>query len=639
MLSGFAESTQYYLKWRNPVNITVLNSTDDDFAPAWNRFENMLYFNSNREGISKFYKCNFIDSTQFDNVEILKCELNETANNVSFITFFADDRAYISTFRMNITRPFFNIFETILTRNGWSAPLPLNNFISDFNTLHPTISPDGNMLVVSSDINSKQHKTDLFISYKNENGIWGDMEPMTALNTEGNEITPQFSSNDTLFLASDGQGGPGGFDLFYSTRRRNGSWTRPNPLTELNTAYDESDFTALPNNRAVFTSNRPGSKGGLDLYLTSSYLTEYKIAPERMLEISIATQIMTLRSSDEFNYEYMPLVTAVMSNASQSVLDTIFTRRQPMEQPFSINALYINTANIIGQRLYENPGSKLVIHYNILETDDKNIKLPNAENIANRAIDFFVNKWNVPRNNISLVKHLKKLSGAELSAYPMIYFDSDKPALLKYAEIGDRKIDIDPPFSDIFVKIKPAENLAAWTTTLYTNKVKTNYLRTSEKAGDQFSISLTDYADMLRDADSLTIRVAALNRFSDTITKELHFDLTHSETKKRRVRTIDGIKYEQIYLFIPEEQPSEVANYISDITRKISESAEFSKSLTVQFFSASGQKRAMAYTELLKEKMNLPYLHINIEQVPYKDELPFRRSFAPFIIRIMIEKI
>jgi hypothetical protein len=402
-----SNAQQLFLKWTNPTNLSILNSAKNDFAPAWNKFEKTLYFNSNRDGKSKFYKSLLIDSNSFDKPNLIKGELNETGENVSFIAFFAEDRAYISTFRMNTFRPFFNIFETVLTREGWSAPLPVSNFIADFNTLHPTVSPDGNMLVVASDKNSKEHKTNLFISYKNENSIWGDLEPLTTLNTEGNEITPHFSSNDTLFLASDGQGGPGGFDLFYSIRRRNGNWTKPNPLTELNTAYDESDFTALPGNYAVFASNRPGSHGGFDLYLTNSYLTEYKIAPERMLEISIATQIMTLRTSDEFNYEFMPLTNAILSNASNVMLDSISTRRENIEPQYDINDIYINFLNIIGKRLAESPNSKLIIHFNILETDDKNIKLPDTKDLARRTMDFFIAEWYVNSINIEVKKHFK----------------------------------------------------------------------------------------------------------------------------------------------------------------------------------------------------------------------------------------
>ncbi len=634
-----ATGQQLYLKWTNPTNLTILNSTADDFAPSWNRYEKALYFNSTRDDLSKFYKSIPVDSNTFDKPVLVKGEINETGNNVSYITFFSEDKAYLTSFKMNTFRPYFNIFETILTREGWSTPLQVKNFIKEKNMLHPTVSPNGTMLVIVSDMNSEEQKTDLFISYKDDNGNWSDLEAMQSLNTEGNEITPHFATDDTLFLASDGQGGPGGFDLFYSVRRPDGTWTKPNPLHDLNTAYDESDLAMLEGNFAVFASNRPGSRGGLDLYLTSWYLSEYKIAPERMLEISIATQIMTLHTSEDFHYENMPLINAVFSDVSRKNLDSIFNVYDNSEMLYDLNGIYYHSMSIIGSRMAEHPESKLIIHYNILETEDKNIKLPNTKAVAEQAKKYFTEKWNVPPENITLEKHLKNLTGAELSAYPMIYLDSDNPQIFKYLEVGERNVLIDPPFSDIFIKIKPEENLVSWTTQLFTPAGATNYYRESDLASDQFTISLSDYADIFRKVDSVMIAVNAVNKFGDTIIKELHFDLTHSETKKRKLKFIDGVKYERIYIFIPEDIPDDNSIYLKDIIRKIAESAEFGKSMKIQFFSVSGQQRAIAFKELLDKKINLPYLRTSIEQVPYDGDLPFTRKFAPFVLRVMIEKI
>jgi len=639
LLSSLATSQRLYLKWTNPINIAVINSKEDDFAPSWNNSAKELYFNSSRNGLSKFFKSILIDSVHFSKPEELKDELNMTDNNVSYITFLSEDRAYLSTFRLNSFRPFFNIHETVLTREGWSSPLQVNGFISDNNILHPTVSPDGTQLVAASDLNSTEHKTDLFISYINENGQWGELQPLHSLNTEGNEITPHFTSNDTLYLASDGQGGPGGFDLFYSIRLSDGSWTKPNPINELNTQYDESDLTSLPNNRAVFSSNRPGSKGGFDLYLTSHFLTEFKIAPERMLEISIATQILTLKTMDDFNYEFFPLVNAVFSNADDEILNSIFSESDKTEFSSDINEIYLQSFREIGRRFYNNPNAELIIHYNILETDDKNIKLPDSESIAKRAERYFSETWKVPSDKIRLEKHLKKLSGAELTAYPMIYLESDNPMIFEYLEIGKREIEIDPPFSDIFVKIKPKENLINWTTELSTNVSNTDFFRVSDLASDQFSISLKDFATEIKMADSLIITVNAVNKFSDTISKKLFFDLTHSEMKKRKVRIINGRNFEQLYVFVPSEEPGSESNYIKNISRVIAEGAEFSKSVTLQFFSASGQKRALSYAEYLKDVIDNQYLEFNIEQTAFSSDEPFDRTFAPFMIRVLLEKM
>ena len=76
-----------------------------------------------------------------------------------------------------------------------------------------------------------------------------------------------------LIFTSDRPGGLGGFDLYYS-RNVNGKWTSPvNFGPGINTASDEyrpvigfhPDFTNL---FMMFSSNRPGGKGGFDLYFT-----------------------------------------------------------------------------------------------------------------------------------------------------------------------------------------------------------------------------------------------------------------------------------------------------------------------------------------------------------------------------------
>ncbi len=75
-----------------------------------------------------------------------------------------------------------------------------------------------------------------------------------------------------MVFASDREGGFGGFDLWYSVY--NGQeWSAPVNLGgEINTEYDEyrpvvvSTEDSYVNDLMVFSSNRPGGKGGFDLY-------------------------------------------------------------------------------------------------------------------------------------------------------------------------------------------------------------------------------------------------------------------------------------------------------------------------------------------------------------------------------------
>ena len=80
-----------------------------------------------------------------------------------------------------------------------------------------------------------------------------------------------FTNGKLLVFASNRPGGYGGYDLYYSVRKNNG-WSEPQNFGEkVNSEYDEFRPIVLyyfdfENNLLIFSSNRPGGKGGYDLY-------------------------------------------------------------------------------------------------------------------------------------------------------------------------------------------------------------------------------------------------------------------------------------------------------------------------------------------------------------------------------------
>lgn len=93
-----------------------------------------------------------------------------------------------------------------------------------------------------------------------------------SLNSPSQDKCP-FILKKIMVFASDRPGGMGGFDLYYSVMK-NGKWSSPvNMGPRINTSADEyrpvlgynQGFT---NNFLIFSSNRPGGKGGFDLYFT-----------------------------------------------------------------------------------------------------------------------------------------------------------------------------------------------------------------------------------------------------------------------------------------------------------------------------------------------------------------------------------
>lgn len=95
-------------------------------------------------------------------------------------------------------------------------------------------------------------------------------EMLLSMNSDYNDKCP-FVNGKLMVFTSDRPGGYGGFDLYYSVYE-NGSWSNPvNFGSRINTQYNEYRpitlyETGFINNLMLFSSDRPGGKGGFDLY-------------------------------------------------------------------------------------------------------------------------------------------------------------------------------------------------------------------------------------------------------------------------------------------------------------------------------------------------------------------------------------
>jgi hypothetical protein len=137
----------------------------------------------------------------------------------------------------------------------------INEGNSEFN---PVMSDDENMIVFSR---SEAFYDALLYSVKT-NGIWSDPQNMNEILKVDRDLFPTSLSSDgkTLYLYSSAD-----YDgIIYTSTFENGTWTPMVKLNEnINTKYWESHATVSHDNKKLyFTSNRKGTYGGLDIYVS-----------------------------------------------------------------------------------------------------------------------------------------------------------------------------------------------------------------------------------------------------------------------------------------------------------------------------------------------------------------------------------
>ena len=163
------------------------------------------------------------------------------------------------------------IFSATRSNKVWKnvKELPING--ENFATCHPSISKDGKTLYFASDRPGGFGGMDIYVS-KNENGTWQKPTNLgPTVNTAGNEIFPFASPAGNLFFASSGHKGLGGLDIFKvekTDKNDESTWSvRTHMGKPFNTKKDDFGFTGnMDMTKGFLTSNRPGGKGGDDIF-------------------------------------------------------------------------------------------------------------------------------------------------------------------------------------------------------------------------------------------------------------------------------------------------------------------------------------------------------------------------------------
>jgi outer membrane protein OmpA-like peptidoglycan-associated protein len=259
-------------------NVKELNSDRDDFSPCLSVDGESLIFTSNRSNghqTNEFGEYdNDIYQTEYKNGKWtspvnIGAPLSTTADEGTGA--FSYDGQRLLIHRVNGDN--FDIYESTLDGKKWTKPeikmakLPNRMGNDQFACYEPLdikvhfitdVGVSGGKNIFMSGIMEVQNIID-----------WGKAQSV------GHQVNTKFHENSiyihpngkTMYFSSQGHRSTGGYDIYKSVFE-NGQWGPPTNMGyPINTPYDDFFWAGTANGKyAYISSNRPGGKGGLDLY-------------------------------------------------------------------------------------------------------------------------------------------------------------------------------------------------------------------------------------------------------------------------------------------------------------------------------------------------------------------------------------
>ncbi|ABG59965.1 OmpA family protein [Cytophaga hutchinsonii] len=262
---------------------SVVNSPYSDFAPVISADEKVMIFTSRRPGSTggsfdengQYYEDIYISKKiagQWGAPQNIGSNINTEFHDASIalsadgseLFIYKDDNAG-------------DIYYCKQRADGsWSKPLPIEGSVNSrtYRENAAAVSPDGNTLFFASNREGGYGKLDLYMVKMNDKGFWG--KPINlgpTINTEVDDESPFMDFDGmTLYFSSRAHKGMGGLDIFktyYDSTK--GDWTEPiNMGYPINSADDDINFVLSGDGgHGYYASAKDDGVGEKDIYMIS----------------------------------------------------------------------------------------------------------------------------------------------------------------------------------------------------------------------------------------------------------------------------------------------------------------------------------------------------------------------------------
>jgi hypothetical protein len=194
--------------------------------------------------------------------------INNRNHNV--ITGIGSDGRTVYYLDISPTKKLHGVYFSTILNNRWSHPelIPLSG-IDNLDFLGVYVAPKGDVIFLSMKAPDSRGNEDLYYTAKDKSGMWSTPRNLGAsINTPGFEISPFLSADGRrLYFSSNGHGGEGDADIFYSDKLYDSweTWSTPVNLGKgINSKKFDAYFSIYGDSVAFFASNREGNMA--DIY-------------------------------------------------------------------------------------------------------------------------------------------------------------------------------------------------------------------------------------------------------------------------------------------------------------------------------------------------------------------------------------
>ena len=409
-------------------NVSALNTEYNDYAPSVSTDGAELILTSDRPNGHQpneagSYDDDIYSTTFYDGkwqplkpIDNVNTSSDDVSNNISY------DGTKMLLHREVDGQT--DIFESQLKGANWTPAekLPFQISNKNSNEVYASYSSDGWSIFFDRDNDSRNNGFEVMYSSMQskiqKNYMAAQM--ISTVNSKFNE-GPIYVHLDgeTMYIASEGTGSLGGYDIFVS-KNINGTWSKPENMGyPINTPYDDFFFSATANGKfAYIASNREGGKGGFDIYKVTFWGPEKQpvMSTEDYLLASIVNPIKdnTIESTVDVNKKSFTVfkgktIDAISRKAVEAEIEITDNGSGKIIETFTTNSA--TGKFIITLASGKNYGIAVKAEGYLFHSENFDIPKGSADNLVNKVIE------------------LKNIAVGSKIALRNIFFDTGKSTL------------------------------------------------------------------------------------------------------------------------------------------------------------------------------------------------------------------